>query len=111
MPFSNKEQQALQRFIAIIKQLLPAKNWLIVSHTSYHPHADSTDIQDMRRISKAHVNTINIGIATAENRKSACNKSKWQFSPLLRFFVHMMLITDDRLSIINDQEKLTPQVN
>jgi len=27
--------------------------------------------------------------------------NKWQYSPLLRFFVHMMLITDKSLSIVN----------
>ena len=111
MPFLNKEQQVLQRFIAIIKRLLPAKNWLIASHTSYQPKADLIDIQDMRRISKADVNTINIGIALPDDRKSARNKSKWQFSPLLRFFVHMILITDDQISIINNQEERTLQVN
>ena len=109
VPFLDKEQQVLQRFIAIIKQLLPAKNWLIVTSTSYQPNANLTDIQDMRRISKAHVNTINIGIATAEDRKSARNKTNWKFSPLLRFFVHMMLITDDSLSIINTQIEHTSQ--
>lgn len=109
VPFLEKEQQVLQRFIAIIKQLLPAKNWLIVTHTSYQPNADLIDIQDMRRISKAHVNTINLGIATAEDRKSARHKTNWKFSPLLRFFVHMMLITDDGLSIVNTQIEHTSQ--
>lgn len=111
MPFLNKEQQVLQRFIAIIKQLLPAKNWLIVGHILIQPHADLIDIHNMRCISKADINTINIGIATPDDRKSVRNKTKWKFSPLLRFFVHMMLITDDGLSIINDQEELTPPVN
>ena len=109
VPFLDKEQQALQRFIAIIKQLLPTKNWLIVTSTSYQTNADLTDIQDMRHISKAHINTINIGIATAEDRKSARHKTNWKFSPLLRFFVHMMLITDDSLSIINTQIEHTSQ--
>lgn len=103
VPFLNKEQQVLQRFIAIIKQLLPAKNWLIVGHILIQPHADLIDIHNMRCISKADVNTINIGIAIPDDRKSARNKTQWKFSPLLRFFVHMMLITDDCLSIINDQ--------
>ncbi|OLF37333.1 hypothetical protein, partial [Psychrobacter sp. Rd 27.2] len=57
----------------------------------------------IRRIHKADISTIHIGIATPDNRESQRNKSAWKFSPLLRFFVHMMLITDDALAIDNDQ--------
>lgn len=33
--------------------------------------------------------------------------NKWQYSPLLRFFVHMMLIIDEKLSIVHRLEHAT----
>lgn len=103
VPFSNKEEQALQRFIGIAKQLLPSKSWLIATHTLNQPTAYMLDIQNMRHVNKAEINTINVGIATPDDRKSERNKTKWQYSPLLRFFVHMMLITDETLPIVDKE--------
>ena len=56
------------------------------------------DFQNIKQQSNDSINTINIGIASQDNRKHA---NKWQYSPLLRFFVHMMLITDETLPIID----------
>ena len=57
--------------------------------------------------------SIHIGIANRDYRikslksvddEADCpKKAKWQYSPLLRFFVHMMLITDETLPIIDEE--------
>jgi len=100
--FPYKEAQLLQRFIALATQLLPAKNWLIASNENGKSiMADITD-DKVRRIHKADIGTIQVGIATPDTRESQRNKSEWQFSPVLRFFVYIMLITDDALAIESD---------
>ncbi|WP_348549581.1 site-specific integrase [Psychrobacter sp. KFRI-CH2-11] len=101
--FPYKEAQMLRRFIDIATQLLPAKNWLMAGHDEEQSKVAGIADDKIRRIHKADISTIHIGIATPDNRESQRNKSAWKFSPLLRFFVHMMLITDDALAIDNDQ--------
>lgn len=100
--FPYKEAQILRRFIAIAIQLLPDKNWLMASNDDLSKVTNFDD-DKIRRIHKADIGTIQVGIATPDTRESQRNKSAWQFSPLLRFFVHMMLITDDAMAIENDQ--------
>lgn len=58
----------------------------------------STDYQDIRQQSNDSKNALYIGIASQDHRERT---NKWQYSPLLRFFIHMMLITDEKLSIAN----------
>ena len=58
----------------------------------------STDYQNIKQQSNDSKNALYIGIASQDHRKQT---NKWQYSPLLRFFIHMMLITDEKLSIAN----------
>ncbi len=51
--------------------------------------------QGIRQQCNDSIKTIHIGIASRDHRSQT---RKWQYSPLLRFFVHMMLITDENLS-------------
>ena len=60
----------------------------------------SADYLDIKQQSNDSINTIHIGIASRDNRSQT---RKWQYSPLLRFFVHMMLITDETLVIKDGQ--------
>ena len=97
--FSEKQKKELHRFVNIAKELLPLNHWLITSNKSTLIKTMSfADFQNIKQQSNDSINTINIGIASQDNRKHA---NKWQYSPLLRFFVHMMLITDETLPIID----------
>jgi len=58
----------------------------------------STDYQDIKQQSNDSKNTLHIGIAGQDHREQT---NKWQYSPLLRVFMHMMLITDEKLPIAN----------
>jgi integrase len=99
--FSREEDKELQRFINIAKELLPLKHWLITSNKSILMKTmSSADFRNAKQQSNDSINTINIGIASRDNRNET---RKWQYSPLLRFFVHMMLITDETLSIIDKE--------
>ena len=100
VPFSIKEKKALRRFIKIAKQLLPAKNWLVAYPAASQVHLNLADMKGLRSISKDSMGTFNIGIALIDNRSSV--NDKWQFSPLLRFFVYMVLITDEELVILDN---------
>ncbi|WP_201632408.1 site-specific integrase [Psychrobacter immobilis] len=119
--FPKKQKKELQRFVDIAKRLLPDKNWLITSSEAVLEESMHTSgYQDMQmKIKKKKkdeenknlMKSIHIGIANRDYRikslksvddEADCpKKAKWQYSPLLRFFVHMMLITDETLPIID----------
>ncbi|MGP4974421.1 tyrosine-type recombinase/integrase [Psychrobacter alimentarius] len=99
IPFGKGDEKELQRFIDIGKKLLPLKHWLISSNEALlMKNMSPTDYQDIKRQSKNSIEAIHIGIASRDPRDQT---NKWQYSPLLRFFVHMILITDESLSIAN----------
>ncbi|WP_169391989.1 MULTISPECIES: site-specific integrase [Psychrobacter] len=101
VPFSIKENKEFQRFIKIAKRLLPEKNWLVGYLTDFQNNRNFADVKGLRAINKDNINTLNIGIALIDNRSSTNNK--WQFSPLLRFFVYMVLITDEEVAILDNK--------
>lgn len=89
LPFRKGDEKELQRFIDIAKKLLPLKRWLISSNEALlMKNMSPTDYQDIKRQSKNSIEAIHIGIASRDPRDQT---NKWQYSPLLRFFVHMML--------------------
>uniref|UniRef100_UPI00260B4520 hypothetical protein n=1 Tax=uncultured Psychrobacter sp. TaxID=259303 RepID=UPI00260B4520 len=97
LPFRKEDKKELQRFIGIAKKLLPLKRWLVSSNEDLLMETmSSTDYQDIKQQSNESKNAFHIGIASRDHREQT---NKWQYSPLLRFFVHMMLITDEKLSI------------
>jgi len=99
LPFRKEDKKELQRFIGIAEKLLPLKRWLVSSNKDLLMETmSSTDYQDIKQQSNDSKNALHIGIASQDHRKQT---NKWQYSPLLRFFVHMMLITDESLSIAN----------
>jgi len=92
LPFLKQEETELQRFINIAEKPLPSKHWLTSSNEALlMKNMPPTDYQDIKRQSSNIINTIHIGIASRDPRDQT---NKWQYSPLLRFFVHMMLIID-----------------
>lgn len=110
MHFSPKETDELQRFLRIATRLLSDKNWLITSNKALLEECMLTsNYQGIKN--KNLTNDIHIGISnrnyrvnnynSENNKTSATKKTKWQYSPLLRFFVHMMLITDEKLSTVD----------
>lgn len=123
MTFPEKKRKELQRFVNIAKRLLPDKNWLITSseavleesmHTSGYQDMKMKKKKDDAQVEEENLmKSIHIGIASRDYRikslesvddEADCTKkAKWQFSPLLRFFVHMMLITDETLPIVNNK--------
>lgn len=83
----------------IAKELLPLKHWLMSGNKAVLENTKTDDdYQDIKQHSNDSINTIYIGIASRDHRSQT---NRWQFSPLLRFFVHMMLITDETLPIID----------
>ncbi|AGP49338.1 hypothetical protein PSYCG_09190 [Psychrobacter sp. G] len=99
LPFGKGDEKELQRFIDIAKKLLPLKHWLISSNEALlMKNMSPTDYQDIKRQSNNSIEAIHTGIASRDLRDQT---NKWQYSPLLRFFVHMILITDESLSIAN----------
>ncbi|WP_394212939.1 tyrosine-type recombinase/integrase [Psychrobacter piscatorii] len=101
LPFRTEDEKKLQRFIDIAGKLLPLKRWLVSSNeTLLMKTMSSTDYQDIKQQSNDSKNALHIGIASQDHREQT---NKWQYSPLLRFFVHMMLITDEKLSIKHNE--------
>ena len=99
LPFGKRDEKELQRFIDIGKKLLPLKHWLMSSNEDLLMETmSSTDYQDIKQQSNESKNALHIGIASQDHREQM---NKWQYSPLLRFFIHMMLITDEKLSILS----------
>lgn len=99
LPFGKGDEKELQRFIDIAEKLLPLKHWLTSSNEALlMKNVSSNDYQDIKRQSNNSIEAIHIGIASRDPRDQT---NKWQYSPLLRFFVHMMLITDESLFIVN----------
>ena len=114
VPFSPKETDELQRFFRIAKRLLPDKNWLITSNKALlEERMLPSDYQGMKNKNKILMNIIHVGISNRDyrvnnynsenNKMSATKKAKWQYSPLLRFFVHMMLVTDETMHILDEE--------
>ncbi|KTF06176.1 hypothetical protein MGSAQ_002328, partial [marine sediment metagenome] len=99
LPFGKRDEKELQRFIDIAEKLLPLKRWLVSSNEDLLMQTmSSTDYQDIKQQSNESKNALHIGIASQDHREQM---NKWQYSPLLRFFIHMMLITDEKLSILS----------
>ncbi|MGP4119970.1 tyrosine-type recombinase/integrase [Psychrobacter aquimaris] len=95
--FGKGDEKQLLRFIDIAKKLLPLKHWLTSSNEALlMKNISPTDYQNIKRQSNNSLEAIHIGIASRDPRAQT---NKWQYSPLIRFFVHMMLITDENLSI------------
>lgn len=94
--FIKSKNDDLLRLIAIAKQLLPAKNWLITTNECLLTERLNKEAESIRIYYKESVTTIHIGILSPDIR---ANRGKWKYSPLLRFFVHMMIINDEQLKI------------
>ncbi|WP_201536346.1 tyrosine-type recombinase/integrase [Psychrobacter immobilis] len=99
--FGKGDKKELQRFIDIVDKLLPLKHWLMSSNEALLMKTmPSTNYQNIKRQSNNSIEAIHIGIASRDPRDQT---NKWQYSPLLRFFVHMMLITDENILIIDSK--------
>ena len=105
--FSQADNLKSKRFIDIATELLPAKNWLISCSDKLLEKALSKSQYKQMRYKKNNSTTIRIGIANEEKRSgsntSASSKRTWKYSPLLRYFVHLMLVMDDSLLIDEDK--------
>ncbi|PKH85072.1 hypothetical protein CXF60_00055 [Psychrobacter sp. 4Bb] len=60
----------------------------------------TTDYQNIKQQSNDSKNALHIGIASQDHRERT---NKWQYSPLLRFLIHMMLIKDKKISLIDNE--------
>lgn len=94
--FVRSKNDELLSFITIATQLLPAKNWLITSNRCLLAECLNKEAEGIRSHYKESMTTIHIGIVSPDVR---ANQEKWKYSPLLRFFVHMMMISDEQLKI------------
>lgn len=96
--FSRSEALDLVRFIEIAQTMLPAKSWLVSGPQEIvSEQADEKVLKELRVHYKESVKTVHVGIA---NRDVRINRAKWKFSPLLRYFVHMMMICDEHITTI-----------
>ena len=105
--FPKSKVEDFKRFIGIATQLLPAKNWLITTDDKLiDTSIDKDEYQGMRYQQNLSVSTFRIGIASRETRDLSNNfvstKNTWKYSPLFRFFIHMMLVMDDSITIGED---------
>ena len=101
LPFRKGDEKELQHFIDIAGKLLPLKRWLVSSNEALLMKTmSSTDSHNIKQQSNESKNALHIGIASQDHREQT---NKWQYSPLLRFFVHMMLITDEKISLIDNE--------
>lgn len=94
--FIKSKNDDLLRFIAIAKQLLSTKNWLITTNERLLTECLNKEAEGIRVHNKESMTTIHIGILSPDVR---ANRGKWKYSPLLRFFVHIMMINDEQLKI------------
>lgn len=95
--FLESEGANLVRFIQIAQILLPGKSWLVSgAQQIISERCDEQVIKGLRLHYKKSVTTVHVGIA---HRDARVNQGKWKFLPLLRYFVHMMMVCDERLSI------------
>lgn len=95
--FLKSENADLVRFIQIAQTLLPAKSWLVSgAQEIISKRCDEQVIKGLCLHYKKSITTVHVGIA---HRDARVNQGKWKFSPLLRYFVHMMMVCDERLSI------------
>lgn len=106
--FPKSKVEDFKRFIGIATQLLPAKNWLITTDDKLiDTSIDKDEYQGMRYQQNLSVSTFRIGIASREIRDLSNNcgstKNTWKYSPLFRFFIHMMLIMDNSITIGEDE--------
>lgn len=102
--FPKSKVEDFKRFIGIATQLLPAKNWLISTDDKLiDTSLDKDEYQGMRYQQNLSVSTFRIGIASREVRDLSnsfvSTKNTWKYSPLFRFFIHMMLIMDDSITV------------
>lgn len=102
--FPKPEIVNFKRFVSIAKQLLPEKSWLITSDYELLKSAlNESEYKSMQLKNSDSAATLRIGIAGREKREQpsslGTSKTVWKCSPLLRFFVHIMLITDESLTI------------
>ena len=106
--FPKSKVEDFKSFIGIATQLLPAKNWLITTDDKLiDTSIDKDEYQGMRYQQNLSVSTFRIGIASREIRDLYNNcgstKNTWKYSPLFRFFIHMMLIMDNSITIGEDE--------
>lgn len=94
--FTKSKNDDLPRFITVATQLLPAKNWLITSNRCLLAECLNEEAEGIRSHYKESMTTVHIGIISPDVR---ANQERWKYSPLLRFFVHMMMISDEQLKI------------
>ena len=101
----NRNLNSLIKFglqIDIVEKLLPLKPWLISNNKALLvrtiPPANYQD-QDIKQQSNDSKNALHISIASQNHRDQT---NKWQYSPLLQFFVHMMLINNEKLPITDN---------
>lgn len=95
--FLENDKDDMLRFVTLAKKLLPAKNWLVTSNESLlSEYLEQEVFEGMRSYYREGTTTIHIGIV---NRDTRDNQEKWKYSPLLRFFIHMMMVCDEQLTI------------
>lgn len=95
--FLENDKDGMLRFVTLAKKLLPAKNWLVTSSERLlSEYLDQEIFEGMRSYYREGTTTIHIGIV---NRDTRDNQERWKYSPLLRFFVHMMMVCDERVTI------------
>lgn len=94
--FKRSKNNELLRFITVATQLLPAKNWLITSNKCLLAECLNEEAEGIRSHYKESMTTVHIGIVSPDVRD---NQGRWKYSPLLRFFIHIMMISDEQLKI------------
>lgn len=100
--FGKTQIQMAEDFMQIGKRLLPETMWMVASDEPLENNLPETlltsdcALQQARFKLDPHQTSILLGIAVKV--KPEGQAMRWQFSAVLRYFVHLMLLTDDTIS-------------
>lgn len=94
--FTKNEYADLTRLIKIAVKLLPSSYWLVKGDQDLLSKLCNKEEFDGGKMLPRNLGTsVHLGIKSDSYRQHAT----WQFSPVLRFFVHIMMICDEELEI------------
>ena len=94
--FTKNEYADLTRLVKIAVKLLPSSYWLIKGNQDLLSKlCNKEGFHGFKWLASNLGTSVHLGIKSDSYKQQA----KWQFSPVLRFFTHIMMICDEELEI------------
>lgn len=96
LSFTKDQHNDLKRLVKITDSLLPNNCWLLKGEEALlNKFCKQTEFKRLKCLPRNLNNSLQLGIAGESSKRT--NNQK--FSPVLRFFVHIMMICDENLEI------------